>query len=77
MPVRKIGRGVKFASKKLQTRVAAIPAESSPRLAITFIPIISAVSHPMRDIHTLVVNAPIISICHTLLCFWGEYVTKN
>lgn len=49
MPVRKAGRSVKYACRKLQTRLAAVKAESSPRLAITLIPIISAVSHPMSD----------------------------
>lgn len=52
MPERKAGRGVIYACKKLQTRLAAVKAESSPRLAITFIPIISAISHPMPDIYT-------------------------
>lgn len=77
MSARKAGRGVKYACKKLQTRVAAVTAESSPRLAITFIPIISTASHPKPDAYTLVVNAPILSICHRLLCLLGRICHKE
>ena len=63
--------------KKLQTRVAAVTAHSSPRLAITFTPIISAASHPMPDIYTPVVNAPILTICHMLLCLLGRICHKE
>lgn len=61
-------------TKKLQTRVATVLAESSPRLAITFSPIISAVFHLMPDIHTPVVNAPSYQYVTCYYVFWGDYV---
>lgn len=51
--------------------------ESSPRLAITFIPIISAVSHPIPDIYTLLVNVLVLSICHMLLCLLRRICHKE
>lgn len=50
------------------TQSSSSSTDSSRRLAVTFILIISAVSHPVLDIHTLLVNAPILSMCHMLSC---------
>lgn len=71
------GGGVKYACTKLQTRVTAVTAESSPRLAVIFTPIISAASHPVPDINILVVNVLILSICHMLLCLLGRLCHKE
>lgn len=74
------GRGVcvHYAyAKSSRQRVAAVTAHSSPKLAITFTPIISAASHPMPDIYTPVVNAPILTICHMLLCLLGRICHKE
>lgn len=66
-----------YACEKLQTRFAAVKAESSPRLAVTFIPIISAISHPMPDIYTHSCECPTLSICLTLLCLPGKICHKE
>lgn len=64
--MKKAGRGVIYAWKKLQTRVAAVTAESSPRLAITFIP--SSLQFLIPGLmYTLVVNAPILSMSHIMM----------
>lgn len=64
--------GCKIHMQRAPNKSCSSYTESSPRLAITFIPIISAVSHPMPDICPLLVNASILSICHMLLCLLGR-----
>lgn len=76
MPVRKAGRSVKYACRKLQTRLAAVKAESSPRLAVTLIPIISAVSHPMPDTYTRLRMPDPINMSHVSMSS-GENMSQR
>lgn len=69
--------GCEICMQKAPNIVAAVTQKAAPRLAITFIPIISAVSHPIPDIYTLLVNVLVLSICHMLLCLLRRICHKE